>query len=225
MQEILPADEKVRLIKAYLSGEISMYEIKERGIHHTTFQGWIRRYEIRGPSGFMETKQRKYSPVLKQRAVEDYLSGEGSLSIICDKYDISDKKMLRNWISCYNGHGEFKQPNSGSGIHMQKGRKTTLEERIEMVSHCIANNRDYGKKVEEYGVSYQQIYAWVQKYAKQGAAGLIDRRGKRKDADSMDEVEKLRAQLKLQQAENSRLQMENDLLKKLDEVERGRSHS
>jgi regulator of replication initiation timing len=38
----------------------------------------------------------------------------------------------------------------------------------------------------------------------------------------MTEVEKLRAQLKLKEAENLRLQMENELLKKLEALERGR---
>ncbi|UYL93519.1 helix-turn-helix domain protein [Paenibacillus phage vB_PlaS-2/A] len=49
-----------------------------------------------------------------------------------------------------------------------------------------------------------------------------DRRGKRKSEDEMSEVEKLRAQNKLLQAENRRKQMEIDLLKKLDEIERRR---
>ena len=105
---------------------------------------------------------------------------------------------------------------------MAKGRSTTLEERIEIVSHCIANNKDYGKTVERYGVSYQQVYGWVSKYEKVGSDGLIDRRGKRKDISSMTEVEKLHAQLKLKEAENLRLQMENELLKKLEALERGR---
>lgn len=106
---------------------------------------------------------------------------------------------------------------------MAKGRNTTLEERIEIVSYCIANNKDYGKTIERYDVSYQQIYGWVRKYEKDGANGLADRRGKRKDEASMTEVEKLRAQLKLKEAENSRLQMENELLKKLEALERGRN--
>jgi len=38
----------------------------------------------------------------------------------------------------------------------------------------------------------------------------------------MSEVEKLHAQLKLKKAENLRLQMENDLLKKLEAFGRGR---
>lgn len=104
---------------------------------------------------------------------------------------------------------------------MAKGRGTTLEERIEIVGHCIANNKDYGKTIEKYGVSYQQIYTWVRKYEKDGFDGLTDRRGKRKEESSMTEVEKLRARLKLKEAENYRLQMENDLLKKLGALERG----
>lgn len=105
---------------------------------------------------------------------------------------------------------------------MAKGRKTTLNERIEIVSYCISNNKDYGKAIERHGVSYQQIYGWVKKYEKDGAEGLCNHRGKRKDQASMSELEKLRAQLKLKEAENLRLQMENDLLKKLEELERRR---
>lgn len=56
---------------------------------------------------------------------------------------------------------------------MVKGRKITLEERIEIVSDCISNNKDYGKTIDTYGVSYQQIYAWVRKYEK-GADGFVD---------------------------------------------------
>ena len=104
---------------------------------------------------------------------------------------------------------------------MTKGRGTTLQERIEIVSHCISNNKDYGKTIEQYGISYQQIYSWVRKYEKDGSDGLADRRGKRKDEASMTEVERLRAQLKLKEAENYRLQMENELLKKLEALERG----
>jgi len=113
---------------------------------------------------------------------------------------------------------------AGGAINMTKGRETTLEERIEMVSHCIANNKDYGKTIEQYGVSYQQIYGWVRKYEKDGAGGLADRRGKHKDVASMTEVERLKAQLKLKEAENLRLQMENELLKKLKALERGARH-
>ena len=108
---------------------------------------------------------------------------------------------------------------------MTKGRKTTRDERIEIVSHCIANNKDYAKTIELYKVSYAQVYGWVRKYEIEGADSLTDRRGKRKNESTMTEVEKLRAQIKLKEAENLRLQMENDLLKKLEEIERRRGQN
>ena len=208
----LPSDVKTKLVEAYLTGEMSASAIGSTySIHKRTLHEWVRLYKTRGATGLMPaTTNRKYSPETKRMAVEGYLSGAGSLDDLCAKYDISSRKMLQNWVKWYNGHGDFKQPNSGGAIYMIKGRKTTIEERIEIVSHCITNNKDYGKTIDCYGVSYQQIYGWVRKYEKDGADGLTDRRGKRKDEASMTEVE------------NLRLQMENELLKKLEALERGR---
>mgnify|MGYP001198469577 FL=1 len=106
---------------------------------------------------------------------------------------------------------------------MTKGRTTTLDERIEIVSHCIANGKDYGLTMEKFGVSYQQIYSWVRKYEEHGVDGLVDRRGKRKPLEAMSEVERLRAENKMLRVENKRKEMENTVLKKLQEIERRRS--
>lgn len=62
----------------------------------------------------------------------------------------------------------------------------------------------------------------VKKYKEQGYEALLDRRGKRKNPEKLNESEKSAAQLKLLEAENRRLKMENDFLKKLNEVERRR---
>ena len=103
---------------------------------------------------------------------------------------------------------------------MTKGRNTTYEERVEIVSYCIANGNDYTATIEKYGVSYQQIYAWVRKYNENGPKGLLDKRGKRKPEAEMNELEKLRAANRLLEAQNRRLEMENAVLKKLEEIER-----
>ena len=73
---------------------------------------------------------------------------------------------------------------------MAKGRNTTYEERVEIVSYCIANGNDYTAAVEKYGVSYQQVYSWVRKYTEKGAEGLVDKRGKRKPESEMTAEEK-----------------------------------
>ena len=60
----------------------------------------------------------------------------------------------------------------------------------------------------------------MKKYKENGYDALVDRRGKNKAFDDLSESEKFVAQLKLLEAENRRLKMENDFLKKLNEIER-----
>jgi len=123
----------------------------------------------------------------------------------------------------YNGHKDLRSTGGkGSEIYMTKGRSTTLNERIEIVSYCIAQNKDYTKTMGKYKVSYQQIYSWVKKYENNGIDGLIDKRGKKKTLEEMTEVERLRATNKLLQSEIEQKSMEIDLLKKLEELERRR---
>jgi transposase len=105
---------------------------------------------------------------------------------------------------------------------MTKGRLTTLEERVEIVSYCISQGKDYGAAIEKYGVSYQQIYSWVRKYEEQGVAGLTDKRGKRKPLEIMTEIERLRMENKMLRAEKKQRDMEIDVLKKVQEIERRR---
>lgn len=105
---------------------------------------------------------------------------------------------------------------------MTKGRTTTYDERVEIVKYCIEHQNNYNETAQKFQLSYQQVYTWVTKYERDGVDALQDRRGKRKYEDKLSEVEKLRAQNKLLEAENRRKQMEIDLLKKLDEIKRGR---
>jgi transposase-like protein len=220
----IPSEEKIRITEEYLAGRLSSSDFEQRyKLKNQRLYDWARLYQTRGMEGLMSCgTNRKYTPEIKRLAAEEYLSGTESLNGLCAKYDISSHSTLQGWIKWYNSHGYFKQPDNGVGVCMDKGRKTTLEERIEIVSHCIACNKDYGKTIEQHGVSYQQIYGWVRKYERDGVAGLSDRRGKRRCEASMSEPEKLRARLKLKEAENLRLRMENELLKKLEALERRR---
>lgn len=167
-------------------------------------------------------KNKKYSAELKLQAVKDYLSRKGSLREICKEYEITDKILLRQWIKVYNGHKEFKERSSAKGeIYMTKGRKTTQEERAEIVAYCIEHGKDYGLTVETYKVSYQQIYSWVRKYEEKGVDGLTDRRGKVKPESELSESERLRQENKILQAKIKDQEMEIALLKKLRELRGG----
>ena len=167
-------------------------------------------------------KNRKYTKEEKVRAVQAYLNGEGSLRKVCLKYKISDKRVLQDWLLWYNSNREIKERTSAKGdIYMAKGRKTTQEERAEIVAFCIEHNNDYGLTVETYKVSYQQIYAWVRKYEEGGVDGLKDNRGRTKPVDEMSEIEKLKAEMKILEAKNRQLEIENAFIKKLQELKGG----
>lgn len=167
-------------------------------------------------------KNKKYSKEIKQSAVQDYLAGRGSQREICRQYGISGKRTLEVWIKCYNGHKEIKGRSASTGeIYMTKGRKTTKEERAEIVAFCMEHGKDYGLTVQTYQVSYQQIYSWVKKYEQKGAEGLVDRRGKAKPEDELSEADRLRMENKILLAKLKDREMEIALLKKLKELEGG----
>ena len=167
-------------------------------------------------------KNNKYSKEMKLQAVKDYLNGEGSYETLKEKYKLRSSTQLKNWVMWYNGHKEFKERSSAEGeIYMTKGRKTTQEERAEIVAFCIEHGKDYGLTVETFKVSYQQIYTWVKKYEEKGVNGLTDRRGKAKPENELTEEDRLRQENKILQAKIKDQEMEIALLKKLRELRGG----
>jgi transposase len=167
-------------------------------------------------------KNNKYSKEMKLQAVKDYLNGEGSYETLKEKYKLRSSTQLKNWVMWYNGHKEFKERSSAKGeIYMTTGRKTTQEERAEIVAFCIEHGKDYGLTVETFKVSYQQIYTWVKKYEEKGVNGLTDRRGKAKPENELTEEDRLRQENKILQAKIKDQEMEIALLKKLRELRGG----
>ena len=167
-------------------------------------------------------RNNKYSVELKLQAVQDYLSGGGSYETLKEKYKLRSSTQLKNWVMWHNGHKEFKERSSAKGeLYMTKGRKTTQEERAEIVAFCIEHGKDYGLTVETFKVSYQQIYTWVKKYEEKGVNGLTDRRGKAKPENELTEEDRLRQENKILQAKIKDQEMEIALLKKLRELRGG----
>jgi len=104
---------------------------------------------------------------------------------------------------------------------MKQGRDTTLKERVQIAKECIAAGKNYGELELRYKVSYQQVRIWTLHFEDMGEAGLQDRRGRRK-RDQIPRTELEKAQIEIEQLKHKLYlaEMENTLLKKLDEVER-----
>ena len=221
----LTDEERISAVQEYLNGEGSYRSIARKyGVDHKLLRVLVGRAQTEGIESIkIRPVNRKYTVETKLAAVQEYLAGKGSQLDICKKYHITDNNILIQWIKCYNNGKDFKKERRRSerGITMNKGRKTTQEERIEIVAFCIENGKDYGLTMEKYGVSYQQIYLWVRKYEEKGIDGLIDRRGKAKPEDELTEADRLRMENKILQAKLKDKEMELKLVKKLIELEGG----
>lgn len=218
--------EKVAAIEKYLRGEDSLNHLATLlGVAFNSVKQWLKTYQALGPSGLLNVgKNTAYTEEMKTSAAKDYLTGGGSYMELCKKYGIKSTRQLRSWVCKYNGHEKLKSSGTGGGggTIMTKGRKTTYDERVEIVTYCIEHKNNYAETAQKYQVSYQQVYSWTTKYETNGIDALQDKRGKRKPLDEMSEIEKLRAENTLLEARNKRQQMEIDFLKKLEELERWR---
>ncbi len=223
-KERIGIEEKVKVIQAYLDGEVGFTDSVKLGqCSKKTFRRWVRRYRAEGVEAFLpHERNQHYPPELKLQAVRDYLAGGGSQEEIAQKYHLRSSTQLWTWIRVYNAHGDFNSVKfSGGGSYMKQGRETTQEERLEIVKECIASGKNYGAMAVKYKVSYQQVRSWTLRFEEMGEAGLEDWRGKRKkDQTPRTELEK--AQIEIEQLKHKLYlaEMENGLLKKLEEIER-----
>lgn len=222
-------DLKISACKEYIEGILSHKEICDKyGITYSSkgctseLTQWVRRYQISGENTFFSQKgNNKYTSEFKETVVKEYLNGMGSLLDISLKYGIPSKETLRKWVLLYNANKELKDYIPTQEVYMAEARrKTTIEERKEIVEYCLSHNRDYKDTANRYDVSYNQVYSWVRKYDVAGEYGLSDKRGRHKTDDEVDELERLRRENKRLNRQLKENDMLVQLLKKVKEFER-----
>lgn len=212
---------KMEVVREYFNG-LGQSELgRIFGCDISQIKKWINTYKAHGKDALnVSHKNQTYSEEFKLMVVKEYQRGDIGLNPLAIKYKIRSNTLIRNWIKRYNSHeGNLKAYRSNGGIRMTKGRKTTFEERIEIVEDCLKNGENYAMTAEKFKVSYNQIYSWVSKYNNQGITALKDNRGKGKAIEEMDKTELLEVENKLLRAKLARLEMEADLKKKLQEVQ------
>jgi transposase-like protein len=217
-------EDKLRAAKEYLAGKGTIEELAAiYNVSYSMFYRWIVKYKTYGENIFFESgKKAKYTSSFKEKVIRDYLSNKISFKDLAIKYRIHSETTVENWVLKYNGHENIKNLKRKGYKIMTKGRKTTFNERIEIVQYCIKHQNNYAKVSQVFNTSYQQVFSWCKKYEIGGVEALKDKRGQVKPENEMTELEKVQLENKLLQAENKRIQMENDFLKKLAEIERGR---
>lgn len=213
---------KLLAIRQIKEGSKPINQISEElDVYRKTIYRWISSYDSIGESAFDEKPRNKtYSKELKIEAIKAYLEGEGSYLEIAAKYKLTADSVLVNWVSKYNRDTEIKEYNPKGYVYMAKSRKVSYEEKLEIIEWTIKNDYQYKLAAEKFETSYAQVFNWVKKYKQDGKDGLIDNRGKRKQVENLSELEKLKLEVELLRRKNERLEMEAEVIKKFQEIER-----
>lgn len=217
---------KLEIIKRYLNGEsanalANEYGMAKRG-EALVFR-WVHRYEVLGETAFETSNTNKsYSKEFKELVINEYLSGGISFCDLANKYNISSNTIVRKWVSKYNNGIEIKDYDPKSEVYTMKARKTTLEERVEIVKYVLSNEFDYKGAADKYSVPYASVYQWVKKYNELGEDSLSDRRGRpssSKPSHELTESEKQAIEIEKLKKEIERSKMVIEVLKKNIEIQ------
>lgn len=218
-------EQKVKACEDYLTGKKSAIQIAQElnmgksGKSKVYF--WIKRYQSIGDSAFDNNSRNKsYSKEFKMMVINEYLSGKESMETLSIKYNIPSKETVRGWIMKYNNHIEIKDYDPRPEVYMADTKKTTFEERKEIVNWCLENGRSFKEAAAHFGCSYMQVRNWVLKYENDGEDGLLDRRGKRKQEEQLTELEKAQRRIKQLEREKKEFREKYEFLKKVEETER-----
>lgn len=218
-------DETVRLmlIEECLMKRMRVSDAANRaGVRPGTIRKWISHYEAEGEIVLRDgnKNQRTYSDEVRRKAVEDYISGAGSLVSIASRYHIRSETLLHRWVKAYYCHGEITQRQGGATMAK---KKYTLEDRLQAVKEYLEQGKSISEIAVENGTEEPTVRKWVKKYQAMGIAGLEDRRGQRRAQQTpRTPDEELRVRNAQLEREIYFLRMENDLLKKVKELERGK---
>ena len=215
---------KLEIVKRYLNGESNVSLCNEYRIPYRkgkTIISWANKYVALGELAFDESHTNKsYSIELKERVIKEYLDGKDSLEGMANRYNISSVSIVKNWVKKYNEGIEIKDYIPKGDVYTMKSRKTTFEERKEIVKYVLINDLDYKGAADKYTVPYASIYQWVKKYNELGEDGLKDGRG-RPSSNINKELsieEKQAIEIERLKKELERQKMINEVLKKNVEI-------
>lgn len=216
---------KVQVCEDYLSGKKSAKQIAfDLHIHVNTIGRWILSYREIGESAFDEKHRNgSYSKEFKLQIVKEYLSGEGSQESLALKYNISIS-MVHQWVKLYNSGKEIKDYDPKGEVYTMKARRTTFEERLEIVNFVLDHDKQYKLAADKYFLPYSLVYQWTNKFIKFGEDGLkYQKKGpKPKDylPEDLSEKDKLIRENELLRRQLEYVKLENEVLKKKEQLER-----
>ena len=212
--------EKLKLLEDFQQSDLPRATYaRQHGINKDTFARWSMRYQRDGLEGLEEAKKNNhYSKELKQIVVFAYLNGEGTYEKLTEKYGLRNVAQAKAWVDKYNGDKPLTASPSRKQVSNMR-RKTTFEERIEVVEYVVKHKHSYTEAAEHFQVSYQQARSWVLKAKNGGYEGLVDNRGHHKPESELTDLDKANLRIRQLEAELKDKELVEQFVKKFLELQ------
>lgn len=145
-------------IQKYLKKGKSIKELRETYgllLGESAFRQKVLRYQNHGFKGIQTKSQNNcYSEEFKLSVIREHLLEKIPVSQLAWKYNIPAHETVRNWITKYTKGEKLRSYSPKPEVYTMKSRKTTQEEKIEIVKSCLVSGLSYKKTAEKYQVSY-----------------------------------------------------------------------
>jgi len=217
---------KLQACKDYCNGNGSFNSIGATiGVHQSSVQRWVYSYREKGDSAFIVSDRNKsYTRDFKMYIINEYLNGNNSSNGLAAKYNITDS-MVCKWVNSYNQGIEVKDYKPKPEVYTMKKRKTTFEERLEIVNYVLSNDKNYRKASLEFKIPYASVHLWTRKYLSMGEEGIkYNKRGRKTKDDvnlnSLSEIDRLKYELKIEKEKRELAELKYEVLKKKEELEK-----
>ena len=154
----------------------------------------------------------KYSNEFKLKVIKYYLENHHSYTECCRKFNIPSKEPIRRWVHKYELYGV-------EGIIKQLKSSYDGNFKQNVVEYMHNNHLSAFETANHFNLGNADVVLrWERIYYEEGPQGLyIERRGRSKNMSSKSKKKKLDKDVEEDLiAENQRLRMENEYLKKLN---------
>jgi transposase InsO family protein/transposase-like protein len=202
-------EDRLRAVRLYIKlGKRIAATIRQLGYPtKNALKGWHRDYEQRLdlPTGYIRLP--KYTQAQKERAAEHYLEHGRCLSATIKALGYPSRALLSAWI-------QDLHPESRTRVVGRSQELTPSKKQAAVIALCM-RQESAEAVAHELGVSRPTLYKWRNQLLSQDAPALMKRQ---KDSPPSSERVELEQQIEVLRRSIRRLQLEQDLLKKANEI-------
>jgi len=191
------------------------------GISKNTFKRWLMLYERDGIDGLKDrNRYTQYSLKLKLQVVGEYLDGNTTMDELVLKYGLRTNSVVVDWVFKYTDGKSLNKVKPAKKRGPNMSRKTTFEDRIEVVEYIVKDHHSYNDAAERFLVSYQQARSWVKKAKKGGNEALQDGRGHRRKKEDFTDLDEANLKIKQLESQLRNQKIIEEFSKKFQELQR-----